>query len=135
MMTHRNPPHILVAAWILLFTGCSGADTKPVDIHPEDMCAACKMAFSDQRFAAEIVTEQGEAFKFDDIACLEGFESKHAGLNIAAVYYRDFITKEWIPANGAVVIQTDLASPMGSGKVAFKDSTKAREFLLMRHPH
>jgi len=133
-MRAKNALVFLLSAGMLFFAGCGGPSTKPVAIYPEDMCAFCRMAFSDQRFAAEIISDQQEVYKFDDIGCMEEFKKKSADLEITAVYYKDFETKEWIPSTTAVVMETDLSSPMGSGKVAFRDSTKAIEFMRTRHP-
>jgi copper chaperone NosL len=117
----------------LWFFGCGSSEVKPVDIYPEDMCANCKMAFSDHRFASEIVTDQAEAHKFDDIGCMFKFKAKHTEVNVVAMYLKDYDTKEWIPYERATIVETDVETPMGSGKVAFADSTKAREFAR-QHP-
>jgi len=132
-MTRSTFPGVMLLACVLWSNGCKAPSTKPVDIYPEDMCAFCRMAFSDQRFAAEIILENGEVHKFDDIGCLEEFTRSSTALKIAATYYKDFDTKEWIPSSAAIVLRTDLSSPMGSGVVAFSDSTKAKEFLRTRH--
>jgi copper chaperone NosL len=133
-MTTKNAMACMLSAGALLFADCGGQSTKPVDIYPEDMCSYCRMAFSDQRFASEIISKLGEVYKFDDIECMDEFRRKSADLEISAVYYRDFETREWIPSTTAVVVETDLFSPMGSGKAAFRDSIRAKEFMRVRHP-
>ncbi len=106
---------------------------KPVDIFPEDMCASCKMAVSDQRFASEILSESGEVLKFDDPGCLEDYRRAHPDLKIAAQFVKDYEAGRWLRWEDAVIVTTGLFTPMGSGKVAFRDSSRARE-ILRQHP-
>lgn len=118
---------------IVLLAGCSAKEVKPVDIFPEDMCAYCRMAVSDQRFASEIVTDAGEALKFDDIGCLEQYESDHPVVKAATRFVKEYDTKGWLRWQDAVVVTTGLSTPMGSGKVAVRDSGRAEE-LVRRYP-
>jgi copper chaperone NosL len=113
--------------------GCSPSEITPIDIYPEDMCSQCRMAISDQRFASEIISDQREVFKFDDIGCMEQFRSLRNDLKIAAVFYKDYETKHWIPSDHATIVETDVMTPMGSGKVAFADSVKAKELATKEH--
>jgi copper chaperone NosL len=120
------------ASVIALFTilaGCGRSEVKPVDIYPEDICSFCRMAFSDPAFASEIITVSGEALKFDDIGCMEKYTKMTKENTIAAIFVKDFETKKWIPIEKSTIVTTDLATPMGSGKIAFNDSTKAKAYL------
>jgi copper chaperone NosL len=87
------------------------------------------MAVSDQAFASEIITTDGEVFKFDDLGCLERFKDNSADLKIAATFVKDYETKKWLPYERSVIVQTSIRTPMGSGKVALADSAKAREIM------
>jgi copper chaperone NosL len=127
------PVIIAIALVAILAGGCSGTEVKPVDIYPEDMCAYCRMAFSDQRYASEVVSDRGEAFKFDDIGCMVDFQRMHKEVLVAAIFYKDFGTKRWISAVQATIVETNVATPMGSGKVAFAEKTAASEFQRL-HP-
>ncbi len=106
---------------------------KPVEIFPEDMCASCKMAISDHRFASEILTESGDVLKFDDLACLENYRAVHPDLRIAAQFVKDYEAGTWLRWEDAVIVTTGLFTPMGSGTVAVRDSSRARE-ILRQHP-
>ena len=123
----------MVVLALLLFS-CNGGGIKPAEIFPEDACANCRMAVSDRRFASEIIDDGNEAFKFDDIGCMMKFRSKHSGMNVTATFLTDFDTKEWIPNDRAVIIETDVETPMGSGKLAFSDSARAGEFQRQHLP-
>lgn len=113
--------------------GCSPSEVRPVDLFPEDMCAYCRMAVSDHRCASEIIAESREVFKFDDVSCLEAYRSGRRDLKIAAVFVMDYETKAWLPWEKAVIVTTGVFTPMGSGRVAFADSTHAIEFRR-QHP-
>jgi copper chaperone NosL len=114
---------------VLSFWACGSSEIKPVDIYPEDMCSQCRMAISDQSFAAEIITEAEEVYKFDDLGCMEKFKEKSGELKIAARFVKDYETQNWIPFARSVIVQTGLKTPMSSGKAAFADSNKAQEYL------
>ncbi len=114
---------------VFYLLGCGSSEIKPVDIYPEDMCSQCRMAISDQRFAAEIITVSEEVYKFDDLGCMERYKEKTADLKIAATFVKDYETKNWIPYERSTIVQTSIKTPMSSGKVAFADSVKAKEFL------
>ncbi len=122
---------LAVGCWLAmtsLMSGCGTTEIRPVDIFPEDNCAQCRMAVSDERFASEIIDEQGEVMKFDDFGCLLRYRTKHADLKIAAIFLKDFDTKNWTPYEHASIVETSIETPMGSGKVAFADAEKAKSF-------
>jgi copper chaperone NosL len=54
---------------LVLFSSCSSSGPEKINLNKDD-CHNCKMSISDKRFACEIVTEKGRAYKFDDITCL-----------------------------------------------------------------
>ena len=131
----RPPLTILVFAGLLvILSGCGKGEIKPADLHTEDMCGFCRMAVSDHRCAAEIVTLSGEVLKFDDISCMEEYRTENTTVEVAAVFVKNFENRAWLPLDGAVIAQTDIATPMGSGKIAFADSAGARAFLKEHSP-
>jgi copper chaperone NosL len=115
------------------FLGCASSDIKPVDLYPEDQCAQCRMAVSNDAFASEIITKDGEVFKFDDLGCQEKFLKEKSGLAIAAMFVKDYQSRTWLSKEKSVIIRTSLKTPMGSGKVAVADSAQARQ-LREKYP-
>ena len=105
--------------------GCSKSAVKPVDIFPEDMCSHCRMSVSNKAFAAEIISESGDALKFDDIGCMEEFTRNSGGIKPARVFVKDYETKEWLLLEKSTIVVTGIATPMGSGKIALRDSVRA----------
>lgn len=89
-----------------------------------DGCHTCKMTLMDHKFGAELVTEKGKVYKFDDINCLAGF--------INSGYLNDEIIRhtlvveytqpgKLIPAEAAFFLKSDnIHSPMGSGVAALE---------------
>ena len=109
---------VLACAVALAGPGCGSGEPRPVELYPEDMCAHCRMAVSDHRFACEIVTGAGDALKFDDIGCLDAFlKAPPPSAAGGAVFYKDYETRRGVPAAGASIITTGIMTPMGSGKV------------------
>lgn len=121
-------------AALLLVLGCSSSDLRPVELYPEDSCAQCRMAVSDPAFASQIITEDSEVFKFDDIGCLENYRKKNSGLKIRAMFVSDYESKTWLPFEKSVIVKTGVSTPMGSGKVAFADSGRAAAFAKDNPP-
>ncbi len=132
--TRACPLHWRIYLFIFSVIGlslfaCGSAEIKPVDIFPEDMCASCRMAISERLFASQIHTTTGQVYKFDDLGCLENFERRVGRQAVAAAFVMDYAGQRWLPLAQAIIVQTGIRTPMGSGKVAFSDSLQAREFL------
>lgn len=124
-----EPLRLSVFAWFFYVSGCGSSEIKPVDIYPEDMCSHCRMAISDQRFAAEIISVPGEVFKFDDLGCMERYQEKMSNLKTAAKFVKDYEQKIWIPVERSTIVRTSIKTPMSSGLVALADSSQAQEYL------
>ncbi len=116
---------LLFSAFCL--TGCGKPNFEPVEIAAEDMCAFCKMAISEKRYAAELLNHDGDVFKFDDIGCLANYVAeKQVGDSVAAYYIVDFDSNQWLKAEEAsIVASPNFSTPMGGGMAAFKDSSRA----------
>jgi copper chaperone NosL len=119
----------------MLLAGCQKGEAEPVSIAPEDMCAYCKMAISEKRYAAQFVDRDGQPFKFDDIGCMINFANdKRSKDEIAAYFVMDFDERQWVRAENAYYItSTELKTPMDGHAAAFKDEAKAREAAARFH--
>lgn len=124
---------MLVLGFALLFEGCGSKEVRPVEIFPEDNCSSCRMAISNRAFASEIITNSDEVMKFDDLACLESYRKKNASIQIKAIFVTDYETKRWLPFEKSVIVKTGIDTPMGSGKIAVKDSARAAA-IAHEHP-
>lgn len=95
----------------------------------EDMCAFCKMAISEKRYAAELLDSEGQAFKFDDIGCMLNFiKNKKDSAKIAAHFVMDFDERNWIKAEDAFFVRSsEVTAPMNGGLIAFKNEAAAQQ--------
>jgi copper chaperone NosL len=113
-----------LGAWII---GCGVSESEPVDIESGDACSFCQMTITQPVFASEIISG-GKVYKFDDLACLSAFKTKRSETIHGTTYVTDLTAKKWIRYDAATIVATDVATPMGSGLVAFADSTRANAF-------
>lgn len=124
---------LIIGATVL--TNCQKQVVEPVALAPEDMCAYCKMAISEKRYAAELIDSEGEAFKFDDIGCMVNFiRSKRNTTKIVAYFVMDFDERQWIKGDDArYVSSSELKTPMSGGIIAFKNESKAEGAITKYH--
>ncbi len=118
----------LTAHVVFLLAACgSPSPAKPVDIAADDLCAFCKQAITDKRYAAEFVTKDGFVRKFDDIACMV----QHAGTkvkkdNIEAYFAMDYPSAQWVKADEAYYLRSKrFKTPGGGGILAYKEKARA----------
>lgn len=111
----------------LLLIGCGSTELHPVELLPDDMCAFCKMAISEKRFASELITQDGEALKFDDIGCLLRFRKERSYPElVAATFVVDFETHEWLRSEEAYFVKSkEFRTPMDGNWVAFRAKASA----------
>ncbi len=115
----------LPALTLLLFLASAcGRKYEPIN-YGKDACAHCKMTIMDKRYAAEIVSPKGRAFKFDDISCLRAYALEPGSL----LFVNDFSGKstEPLPAEKAVYLHHEsFGSPMAGNLPAFADEASAK---------
>ena len=123
------PTTFKYAFFLIVFASLSCTRSfAPVDIEAGDMCSNCRMAISQKRYAAEIITTDETVLKFDDIGCMMRYQRTNGSIDAAAVYVADSETKQWLKAGDASFIRsTNVKTPMGSGIVAFSSDDKAGE--------
>lgn len=110
----------------LLLSACATGPLKPVDLMPEDMCSLCRMAISEKQYAAEFLTADGDAIKFDDIGCMLNYLKARPTTKVAAYFFMDYETKRWLSAADASFVKSaEIASPMRGGIIAFQDKAAA----------
>lgn len=69
--------YLIVLFYLLVLAACS-ADPRPI-VLGEDACHHCKMTLMDPKFGAELVTEKGKIFIFDDVNCMLGYMESEEG--------------------------------------------------------
>lgn len=126
---------VIILAALVVLTGCQKTAVEPVAIEASDMCSFCRMSISEKRYAAEVIDDDGQAFKFDDIGCMANFikQKRNAG-SIQATFVMDFDRREWLKAETASYVRSpEFKTPMNGGIVAFKDQTSAQAVTEKYH--
>jgi copper chaperone NosL len=119
----------LAIVLMLVLPACESRPRGPVPLERDDACASCRMLISERRYAAELIDNPGEVYRFDDIACMLRFAHAHGISQSGARFYvTDYASgNSWIDAGQAhfVGLKSSASSPMASGIVAFRDSGSA----------
>jgi copper chaperone NosL len=129
---HLQPSLVLLlfGLALLLLVAC-GSETdfdRPPDIvYGEDVCERCSMIINEARYAAAYVTEDGQAHLFDDIGGMVAHDAAVAG-DVAVFWVHDFETEEWLRAEEAHYVKSDLMTPMGFGVIAFDGRDRAESW-------
>ena len=55
-----------------LMVSCGSNEPKPINLNT-DMCDFCKMTIANGKFGAELITQKGRYYKFDDVSCMVQF--------------------------------------------------------------
>lgn len=108
---------------------CQQQRLEPVALAPEDMCSFCRMAISEKRYAAQLLDNQGQVFKFDDIGCMANFMQRNNidGTTVAR-FVMDFDERIWIKAEDAYYVHSsEVTTPMNGSVIAFTTQTKAQQ--------
>lgn len=122
-------------ALLLVLVNCQKKSLEPVAIEANDMCSFCRMTISEKRYAAELIDDDGQAFKFDDIGCMANFiKQKRNNAAIQAAFVMDFDRREWLEAETASYVRSsEFRTPMNGGIVAFKDPSGAQAAVAKYH--
>ncbi len=122
----------LTALLVLAFIGTS-CSQEPQEIHyNSDECAHCRMMITDNKFAAQLVTDKGKAFKFDAIECLTAYSKANKEVADGAKYWvSDYNNPgSWLNTEEAVFIKSDVInSPMGASLLALSNKSEAEAHL------
>lgn len=124
--------HVTVVALVAAIALACTTNADPIR-YGKDACEHCKMTIVDPKFSAAYVTQKGKTYKFDDLACLIGYQNEHhvADADMAQILVADFGKPGMlIDARTATFRQSDeLRSPMGGNTAAFATPTKAENVV------
>lgn len=97
----------------------------------EDGCAHCKMTLMDKKFGAELVTQKGKVYKFDDVNCMLDFYNSGdtPPEEFAYKLVTDFSQPgKLIEADNAFYLKSpQIQSPMASQVAAFEKEASMKE--------
>ncbi|MGL2962815.1 nitrous oxide reductase accessory protein NosL [Flavobacterium sp. RSB2_4_14] len=108
---------------LLLLVSCGTDEPKPIKLN-NDSCDFCKMTISNGKFGAELITEKGRYYKFDDVSCMIQFAKSNT-----VVPYKSFYVADYSKDNTLILAEQSfflkggtISSPMRGNTIAF--STK-----------
>jgi copper chaperone NosL len=105
---------LLCAAFILFQSCLSEKIEKPIELHwDRDSCSNCRMVISDKRFAAQVIGENNQVYKFDDIGCAVHWINSNSKQAIRSVWVKDISGEKWLNAKTAFWEKVEIHSPMG----------------------
>lgn len=120
----------ILPIFVVLLFGILSCNSGPQPIKiGTDACDYCKMTIADRNFGAEIITDKGKVYKFDDTHCLAAFRKENIDSNIIKqVYFVNFLNPHnFIDANHVFLLKTpELHSPMGGNTAAFDSKEKLK---------
>lgn len=105
------------ACALLMLVACARGGSGPTPIaYDKESCAYCHMLIGDPRYAAQLVTEQGDVVDFDDPGCLLRFVAERH-LRPRAIWFRDTQRDRWLPAREVGFVH-ETSTPMAWGVAA-----------------
>jgi copper chaperone NosL len=113
------------------FFSCSKTEVVPIKLNV-DSCDFCKMTIADGKYAAEVITEKGRVYKFDDFMCMVHYGKENSNTKMATYYVNDYTQDNvLIPAKTAFFLSGGtIQSPMRGGIIAFSSENDAKEFEI-----
>ncbi len=124
---------VIASGISILLLNLASCSTEPEPLnYGMDVCHFCKMTLVDKKFGAELVTDKGKVFKFDDLNCFLNFynsdyeETNHFS-HVLVVDYS--IPGKLIPAKDAFYLKSaDIRSPMDGQVAAFERKASMDNF-------
>lgn len=120
----------VLSIFVVLLFGLISCNSGPQPIKlGTDACDFCKMTIADRNFGAEIITNKGKVYKFDDTHCLATFRKENIDSNIVKhVYFVNFLDPHnFIDADHVFLLKSsELHSPMGGNTAAFDSEEKLK---------
>ena len=127
----RKPKTVTVLLFLLScsFLSCAKTEVVPIKLNI-DNCDFCGMSIADGKYGAEVITQKGRVYKFDDIMCMANYVKENSDTKFTAYYVHDYTqVNQLIPAETAFFLSGgDIHSPMRGNVVAFSSEKDAKHF-------
>ena len=108
---------VLLAA---VAAACSEAVAPIEPVWGKVPCASCGMIVGDRRFAAQLLTERGDRYFYDDLGCLvHHLDEKKS--TVAGMWVREAAGDRWLSARAARYAKASARTPMDFGFEARAD--------------
>ncbi len=123
----KKAAFLLFASLVLI--SCMSGEPKPLQFN-SDACDFCKMTIANGQFGAELITEKGRYYKFDDVACLIHFAKSNT-----VVPYKAFFVCDYLMDNTLISVEKcyflkggTINSPMNGNAIAFASKKEAERY-------
>lgn len=120
-----------VFAFVLFFTivSCGTKEPQPIKLNV-DSCDSCKMTIANAQYAAELITDKGRIYKFDDLSCMIHYIKENGGLPNARLFVNDYPTaNKFIAFEQAFFLKGgSIHGPMGGKVIGFGSSAEAQNY-------
>ncbi|HEU4728080.1 MAG TPA: hypothetical protein VFT22_09335 [Kofleriaceae bacterium] len=128
----RDPRALLALVAALVMTlvtaACRTLPDEPTAIaYDREICAHCHMLIGDPRYAAQLVTDEGDVLDFDDPGCALAYLAR-TPRHVHRLWFRDSAHDRWIAAADVRFVR-GAVTPMGYG-LAATDATTGRTLTL-----
>lgn len=119
---------LIIAGSVLAILSCQKSGPKDF-VLGKDQCDNCRMTITEQKYAAQLLTEKGRAYKFDDISCMTMYENSNPDkANNAKTYVIDFPSGKFLEKSKATLIKGgNIKSPMGGNTQAYQNRAAAQK--------
>ncbi len=122
--------------------GVAQAAPRPLRVGVE-ACPYCNMTILDARYAAQMVSQTGKVYAYDDVGCLLDHLLGYGGPRVRPkeLYVADFAASSrrearFLPVNQAVFLYSErIRTPMGVGLLAFARTSDLEAYLRERPQH
>ena len=103
--------------WLACIAACRSVPDAPTQIaYDREACAHCHMLIGDPRYAAQLVTDDGDVLDFDDPGCALAYLAE-VHPRVHRLWFRDASGDRWIAAADVRFVR-GADTPMGSGFAA-----------------
>ena len=120
---------IVLGILTILSVACGTNGPEPIKLN-SDNCDFCKMTISNGKFGAELITQKGRIYKFDDLRCMVSYAKSST-----TVPYKAFYVSDYLKDNTLVNVEKcfyikggEIKSPMGGNLAAFTSPKDQKEF-------
>lgn len=113
----------------LMTISCNNTEPKPIKMN-SDSCEFCKMTISSGKFGAEVITQKGRHYKFDDMSCMIQYTKENPQVKYSSFFVNDYLQdNNLIPAESSYFLKGGgINSPMRGNIAAFSTEAAALEY-------
>lgn len=108
---------------------CGSNEPTPIKLN-SDSCDFCKMTISNSKFSAELITNKGRIYKFDDPSCMIKYSKQTTNLVNVKMYINDFLTESKFVQveKGFYLKGGTISAPMRGNFVCFSTNDEAKNY-------